>query len=226
MQAATEKPQEPNLLGDLYSLLEFGMGDTKLRISELHPAARSGLWGSPTPNSTACKDRRAGKPRGSTGNEDTGKKKNVFTAKKADSRRVVVTHGQGHQRSRLQPQYRSWGSPCPCKLNTAITKSSPWLSHKGWLISAGQARHRVCPGTQLSAFQSPEQRAKPRAASLPTWPATHPNPPFSPARCPGAPEPTLGDLQSICGGAPQEPQQQLLSAACNYIPGRRLIYGT
>lgn len=155
-----------------------------------------------------------------------GRRKTVFTAKKADSSRVVVTHGQGHQRSRLQPQYRSWGSPCPCKLNTAITKSSPWLSHKGWLISAGQARHRVCPGTQLSAFQSPEQRAKPRAASLPTWPATHPNPPFSPARCPGAPEPTLGDLQSICGGAPQEPQQQLLSAACNYIPGRRLIYGT
>lgn len=33
--------------------------DTKLRFSEPHPAVYSGLQGSPTPNSTPCKDVRA-----------------------------------------------------------------------------------------------------------------------------------------------------------------------
>lgn len=42
----SERPREPNPIGDLYSLLEFGWvkkTDTKLRFSEPHPAAHSGL---------------------------------------------------------------------------------------------------------------------------------------------------------------------------------------
>lgn len=138
----------------------------------------------------------------------------------------MVTHGQGHQRSRLQPQYRSWGSSCPCKLKTGITKSSSWLNHKRRLVSAQQGQAPRTP--QPTAHCTPITRAESEASCYfpSNLPATHPNLPLSPARCPEAPEPTLGDLQSICGGAPREPQQQLLSAVCNYIPGKGLIDGT
>lgn len=168
----------------------------------------------------------AGKPSGSTGNEDSGKKKNCFHSRRGWQ--VVVTHGQG-----LQPQYGSWGSPCPPKLKPGVTKCSWWLRHKGWwLLLAPRADSSLCsvPRAETASWGFPpsclphSQTPFSPAPHLP-FPQHQTHPP-SPARCPEAPKPTLGDLQSICGGAPQEPQQQLLSAACNYTPGKSLIYGT
>lgn len=139
--------------------------------------------------------------------------KTVFTAEEAGSRRVVVTHGQGHHRSRLQPEQRSWGSPFPRKLKPGVTKSSSWL------------KQRPAPlGRQLAVFQLPELRHSP--VVFPFQLAGHTSKPtLLPSTLPWSAQPTLGDLQSFCGGAPQEPQQQLLSAACNYTPGKSLIYG-
>lgn len=146
--------------------------DTKLRFPEPRPAACSGLWGSPTLQrceSPMCS--AAGKARGSTGNEDTGRIKTVFTAEEAGSRREVVTHGQDHHRSRLQPQQRSWGSPCPRKLKPGVTKSSSW------------PKQMPAPlGRQLAVFQLAELR-QPCGVSLPArlpHVRTHP----APQRCP------------------------------------------
>lgn len=87
----SENPREPNLLGDLYSLLEFGMGEKDWHETQVFRAPSSSLqWFVGLPNTQLNTLQRceslmcntAGKPRGSTGNEDTRKKKNCFHGKK------------------------------------------------------------------------------------------------------------------------------------------------
>lgn len=86
----------------------------------------------------------------------------------------MATHGQGHQRSRLQPQHR--------KLKTAITKCSSWLNHNQ-LIAAGQGRHRA--GRQLPVFPISRAESERSLVALPFQPHI-PAHPFPQHAAPGA----------------------------------------